>query len=82
MIALEGNLAHARFTLLQCCYWQYSLVFARRKFTVHHIYLTLYRFYVLVFLLEGNIAHVRFLSSCNVLVFVLAGNLVVDFLAL
>lgn len=75
MIALEGNLTHAIFQLLQYCYWQYVLVCARSKFSVCYISLTLQCCYVLLFVLEGNLARVIFLSSCNVLVFVLERNL-------
>ena len=75
MIVLEGNLAHARFLLLQYCYWQYVSVCARSKFSVCYISLTRQCCYVLVFVLEGNLARVIFLSSCNVLVFVLERNL-------
>lgn len=41
VIVLEGNLAHARFLLLQCCYCQYASVCARSKFSVCYISLTL-----------------------------------------
>lgn len=74
VVVLEGNLAHGRFILLQCCYWKYVSVCARNKFRVYYISLTLQCCYVM-FLLERNLAQVRFLSSCNVLVFVLERNL-------
>ena len=65
---LEGNLAHVRFVFLQCCCWKYALAYARSKFSVCLIYLTLQCCYVLMCVLEGNLARARFVSSYNVLV--------------